>query len=236
MAKTQKKFYAVAKGLKPGIYQTWFGADGAEAQVKGIQGARFKGFPTRKEAEEWIASPETQASRPKPEKIKPVPVSNRPEADIVIYTDGSALNNPGPGGYGVVIQYQGKMIQELSEGFQRTTNNRMELLACIMGLRYFQEKKAITLYSDSKYVVDGITKKWAQGWRKRGWKKSNGENALNPDLWEQLLSLTEYHQVDFRWVKGHAGNPGNERCDVLANTEAAKSGQPIDKGYQKIGS
>lgn len=230
MAKT-KKFYAVAKGLKPGIYQTWFGADGAEVQVKGVQGARFKGFPSRKEAEEWLEKPEVSFSRSAPPKKNPIQSSSAPEEDIVIYTDGSALNNPGPGGYGIVIQQKGRTIQELSGGYRRTTNNRMELLACIMGLSYFKEKKAITLYSDSKYVVDGITKGWAKNWRKRGWKKSNGENALNPDLWERLLTLVETHQVDFRWVKGHAGNPGNERCDVLANTMAAGTGLPVDQGY-----
>jgi ribonuclease HI len=100
-----------------------------------------------------------------------------------------------------------------------------------MGLNYFKEKTSITLYSDSKYVVDGITKGWAKNWRKRGWKKSNGENALNPDLWERLLTLVETHHVNFEWVKGHAGNPGNERCDVLANTEAARTGLPVDSGY-----
>jgi ribonuclease HI len=226
-----KKIYAVAKGLKPGIYQKWFGADGAEEQVRGVQGARYKGFFSLKEAEEWIQNPQYDYSSVNKKKKNSVQNSVAPQTDIVIYTDGSALNNPGPGGYAAVIQYKGELIQELSGGFQLTTNNRMELLACIVGLGQYKNKKSIALFSDSKYVVNGITKGWARNWRHKGWIKSDGKKALNPDLWAQLLDLVEYHHVNFQWVKGHAGNPGNERCDVLANTEAKKPGLPVDKGY-----
>lgn len=227
-----KKYYAVARGAKPGIYQTWYGAGGAEEQVRGFTGARYKGFATRQEAEEWLKSPASASAVSTPRRKKEATPDCDSQTEIVVYTDGSALNNPGSGGYGVVIQMNGNTIQELSGGYRFTTNNRMELLACIRGLDYFKKKQNITLFSDSKYVVDGITKGWARSWRRRGWKKSNGDPALNPDLWKKLLELTEFHSVNFRWVKGHAGNPGNERCDVLANAEAAKSGLPIDQGYQ----
>ena len=122
--------------------------------------------------------------------------------------------------------------RELSGGFRKTTNNRMELLACIVGLEQFNTPSAVALYSDSRYVVDGITKGWAKKWQRNGWRKSNGEPALNIDLWERLLSLCDRHDVRFIWVKGHAGNAGNERCDQLATQAAAQSTLPADTGYE----
>lgn len=232
----KKKFYAVAKGRKPGIYSTWYGKDGAEEQVRGASGALFKGFPTRQEAEEWLRNPpeahpvndKGKRSTKRKEKAT-VPVS----ADVVLYTDGSALDNPGPGGYGVVIREKGEKRRELSGGFRMTTNNRMEMLACIVGLREFKKRTRICLFSDSRYVVNGITRGWARNWRARGWKKSDGESALNPDLWKVLLDLCDFHDVDFHWVKGHAGNPDNERCDQLATRAAAnRSGHAIDHVYE----
>ena len=152
--------------------------------------------------------------------------------EIVIYTDGAARGNPGPGGLGVVMIY-GKHRKELSEGYALTTNNRMELMACIVALRKVgKTKKSITLYSDSQYVVNGISKGWAKGWRKRGWIKSDKQPAINPDLWAELLELTESLDVDFRWVKGHAGNEYNERCDELAVRSAGGDNLPEDKGYK----
>jgi ribonuclease HI len=149
-----------------------------------------------------------------------------------MYTDGGCHNNPGPGGYGVVIK-NGQKTVELSGGYRRTTNNRMELLACIVGLRHLKEPLAVTVHSDSQYVVNGITKGWARGWQKNGWKKSNREPALNRDLWKQLLEVCDQHDVDFQWVKGHAGIEENERCDELANKEAVKDGLPADEGYER---
>lgn len=140
---------------------------------------------------------------------------------VTIYTDGSCKNNPGPGGWAAVLSYGGTE-KELSGGEPDTTNNRMELTAVIKALSALKERCAVDLYSDSRYVVDGVTKGWAASWRKRGWKKSDGKPALNPDLWELLLNQLTQHKVNFIWVKGHADNKYNERCDTLAQSEADK--------------
>ncbi|BBO67398.1 ribonuclease H [Desulfosarcina alkanivorans] len=238
----EKKYYAVAVGRSPGVYTQWFGNTGAQAQVKGFQGARYKGFPTIEEARAFIR--ERQADIKKgagcPKQTGKRPTSRRPpapavslEGRIVIYTDGSSLGNPGPGGYGVVIPSPEER-REFSGGFRKTTNNRMELLACIIGLEQLETPSAVAIYSDSRYVVDGITKGWAKKWRRNDWRKSTGDKALNIDLWERLLSLCERHDVMFVWVKGHAGNPGNERCDQLATQAAAQPNLPSDIEYEKV--
>ncbi len=138
---------------------------------------------------------------------------------VEIFTDGACSGNPGPGGYGVVLRFtaNGKVYEkELSGGDSATTNNRMELLGVITGLSALKEPCKVTLTTDSKYVVDSITKGWVYGWKKKGWIKSDKKPALNVDLWEMLLPLLEKHDVTFNWVKGHAGHPENERCDRLA--------------------
>lgn len=140
---------------------------------------------------------------------------------VNLYTDGSCRGNPGPGGWGAVLRY-GAHERELSGGEANTTNNRMELMAVIEGLSAIKEPCEVELCTDSKYVADGLSKGWAKGWRAKGWRKSNGSPALNPDLWERLLELCEYHHVEIVWVKGHAGHPENERCDCMAQTESAK--------------
>ena len=134
---------------------------------------------------------------------------------VTLYTDGACSGNPGPGGWGCILEWNGHE-RELSGGEQSTTNNRMELTAVIMGLSALKEPCAVELYSDSKYVIDALEKGWAWGWKKRGWIKSDKKPALNPDLWEQLLTLVSQHQVTYHWVKGHADNPKNNRCDELA--------------------
>lgn len=134
---------------------------------------------------------------------------------IELYTDGACSNNPGPGGWGAILKY-GDYEKELCGGEVNTTNNRMELTAAIEGLSALREPCEVTLYSDSKYLVDGISKGWAASWKSRGWKKSDNKPALNPDLWDKLLSLFETHKVTLVWVKGHAGHPYNGRCDALA--------------------
>jgi len=136
---------------------------------------------------------------------------------VDIYTDGSCKQNPGPGGWGAVLVYNGRE-KEISGGEANTTNNRMELLAVINALELLKEPCTVTLTSDSKYVCDGMGKGWAAGWRKRGWKKADNSPALNPDLWERLLQLCEVHDVTFVWVKGHAGHSYNERCDTMAQS------------------
>jgi len=236
----KKKYYAVAVGHNPGIYDNWYGEDGAEVQVRGFPKARFKGFPTLKEAEDFLKNaskikPHSQI-KPKPsgkdtKRSKSIRKSPSKSDGIIIYTDGGCINNPGPGGYGVVI-INGNQRKELSGGFRLTTNNRMELTACIEALRHFKRSSKVTLHSDSKYVVDGIIKGWAKRWRSNGWMRTKSEPAINPDLWEQLLDLCEMHNVEFVWVKGHAGNPENERCDRLANQAAVKTGISIDEVYE----
>lgn len=133
---------------------------------------------------------------------------------VTIYTDGACTGNPGPGGYGAVLIYGGHR-KEIFGGELATTNNRMELMGVIKALEKLKEPCEVDVYSDSRYVVDAIEKKWAESWRINGWRRKKGR-ALNPDLWEILLNLLKNHKAKFHWVKGHAGNPENERCDYLA--------------------
>lgn len=150
---------------------------------------------------------------------------------VTIYTDGGCDPNPGPGGYGVVLIY-GSRRKELSGGFRHTTNNRMELYAAIQGLEALTEPCQVTLYSDSEYLVNAMTKGWAARWKKRGWMRNSKEEALNPDLWERLLALCEVHQVSFVWLRGHAGTPENERCDQLSARARLRKDLPVDEGYE----
>ena len=138
---------------------------------------------------------------------------------VQIYTDGACRGNPGRGGWGAILVYHG-IERELSGGEALTTNNRMELTAAIEALRALREPCRVTLTSDSKYLVDAVTLGWAKGWRARGWKRTDKSPALNSDLWEELLSLLDRHEVELVWVKGHDGHPYNERCDRLATAFA----------------
>ena len=140
---------------------------------------------------------------------------------VTLYTDGACSGNPGPGGWGAILEYNG-FEKELSGGEENTTNNRMELTAVIRGLQALKESCVVELYSDSKYVIDALEKGWAWGWRKKGWIKSDKKPALNSDLWGTLLDLCDYHTVNLHWVKGHATNPYNNRCDELAVAESQK--------------
>lgn len=134
---------------------------------------------------------------------------------VLLFTDGACSGNPGRGGYGAILRYKDNE-KVLSRGFRLTTNNRMELLAAIVGLEALTEPCEVELYSDSKYLVDALTKGWVDSWKKKGWKKADGKPALNVDLWQRLLAQTQRHSVSFVWLKGHAGHPENERCDALA--------------------
>lgn len=140
---------------------------------------------------------------------------------VEIFTDGACSGNPGPGGYGVILRFGGH-TKELSGGEANTTNNRMELLGVITGLSALKFPCDVVVTTDSKYVVDSVEKGWAKKWKANNWVKSDKKKALNTDLWEQLLGLLEIHRVTFRWVRGHAGHPENERCDQLAVEYAAK--------------
>jgi len=232
------KFYAVARGRKTGIFTSW---PEAERQVKGFAGARFKSFKTKQEALAFLKDPSYKTSGSSSKNFKSdskTPKTGQgqaakaayPENAVMVYTDGGAIGNPGPGGYGVVFESG----ETFCGGFNLTTNNRMELLAVITALEALDgETRPICLHSDSRYVVNGITKNWAKSWKRRGWKKSDGSAAMNPDLWQRLLELLEDLDVRFFWVKGHAGNPLNEKCDQLANSTARTSGLPDDTGYLK---
>ena len=140
---------------------------------------------------------------------------------VTIYTDGACSGNPGPGGWCAILRY-GEIEKQLSGGEAKTTNNRMELTAVIEALRALKTPCRVELYSDSKYVIDALEKGWARGWKARGWVKSDKKPALNPDLWESLLSLCDMHDVQCHWVKGHAENEYNNRCDELAVAESRK--------------
>ena len=149
---------------------------------------------------------------------------------VTIYTDGACRGNPGAGGYGVVLMYQ-QHRKELSGGFSCTTNNRMEMMAAIIGLQALKFPCEVELYTDSRYLVDAMTQGWAQRWQANGWRRNKKEMAKNPDLWQTLLNLCEQHQVQFSWVKGHAGHPENECCDRLAVQAAQQPNLPPDPGY-----
>jgi ribonuclease HI len=176
-----------------------------------------------------------------PAKIPPigkiqeaVKLPKGPSSGITMFTDGSALNNPGPGGWGLIIQFTDGEIEEYSQGYNLTTNNRMEMMAVIEALETLKDFKddVITIHSDSQYVINGITKGWAKSWRSKGWKKGDGKPAKNPDLWKQMLDLVDqFPKLSFKWVKGHAGNPMNERADELANGAARGDDLLEDVGY-----
>ena len=151
--------------------------------------------------------------------------------EITLYSDGGADPNPGKGGFGVIMVYKGKR-KEFAQGYTLTTNNRMELMGVIFGLERLKTKSVVNVFTDSRYVVDGITKGWAEKWKSKNWLRSKGKEAINKDLWSRLLdAISLQEKVNFNWVKGHAGHAENERCDELAN-QGINSNQPLlDIGY-----
>lgn len=148
---------------------------------------------------------------------------------VAIFTDGSCLGNPGPGGYGVVLKYQ-QHLKEMSGGFLQTTNNRMELMAAIVGLESLKEDCNVVLTTDSQYVRLGITQ-WLKNWKRNNWRTSQKEPVKNKDLWQRLDAASARHQIDWQWVKGHAGHPENERCDELARVAASSKATAVDSGF-----
>ncbi len=242
--KKKKKYYLIIKGHNSGLYRTWFGAKGAAEQVQGFNNAIYKGFYTKEEALKWLGKFRNETLQKYAptllDLVKKLPNSQAIEDNknlleqgkLLIYTDGGANPNPGPGGYGVVIR-DGRSKKELSGGFRLTTNNRMELLACIKALESLTGKSDVILFSDSQYVVNAIEKGWAKKWRTKNWKAPKETLRTNHDLWEKLLSVYEKHEVEFLWVKGHAGNMDNERCDQLASQMARRRNLPVDDGYEQ---
>lgn len=226
----KKKFYAVASGRRCGIFTDW---QTAERQVKGYGGAKYKSFGSEAEAREWLENPIYQTKLRPAKKPAPQVQQETDAGTIVVYTDGGAINNPGPGGYGIVID-AGTSRRELSGGYRLTTNNRMEMMAAIVALRELKGSgKKVHLYSDSSYLVNSIEKGWVRKWRSNGWRKSDGKPVLNVDLWKDLLGLLGEIAVRFIWVKGHAGNELNERCDRLAVSSARMPGLPADHTYEE---
>ena len=156
------------------------------------------------------------------------------DTTVYAFSDGSAIGNPGPGGYGVVLRY-GENVKEFSQGYARTTNNRMELLGAITALDALKSRQRVVLTTDSQYVINGIEKGWAARWQANGWMRNKKERALNPDMWERLLKACNRHDVRFEWIRGHTGHPENERCDELANSAARGGDQILDEGFIEIG-
>ena len=150
---------------------------------------------------------------------------------VTIHTDGSCLGNPGPGGYAAILEYRAEE-KKLSGGFRHTTNNRMEIFAVIAGLEALNGRCSVTVYTDSRYVVDAIKEGWAQRWRANGWMRNKRERAINPDLWGRLLDALENHEVELKWVRGHSNNVGNIRADRLAVAAANGKNLPIDEGFE----
>ncbi len=241
MSGKKKQYYVVVKGRNPGVYTQWSGEGGAAEQVEGFPEAVYKGFYTHEEAINWLkAFPQETLLNVAPnlvdylESHAGVTVStNEIVADllksgkVVMFTDGCVNPESGSGGYGVILKYR-DITKEISGGFRETTSNRMEMMACIEGLRSLKRKSEVVIFSDSKYVVDSMAKGWVEKWRAQGWMRNEKERAENSDLWEQLLELCNQHQVEFRWVKGHNNTRENERCDQLASEAAKRGDLPID--------
>jgi ribonuclease HI len=158
-------------------------------------------------------------------------VSDLPQ--VAIYTDGACSGNPGPGGWAAIL-VAGEHRKELARGYRRTTNNRMELRGVIEGLKALKRPSQVDLWSDSKYVVEAIERGWVKSWKRNGWRKADKKPALNVDLWEELLPLLELHRVRFRWLKGHADHPENNRADELAVAVIRSPGLEIDRAYEAI--
>jgi len=151
---------------------------------------------------------------------------------VTMYTDGGCIGNPGPGGYGVVLLY-GDKRRELSAGYRRTTNNRMEIMAAIAGLETLRYPCSVTIYTDSQYLANSIMLGWAKRWRANGWKRNKTDTATNADLWARLLALCEMHDVQFKWLRGHAGDTENERCDRLSVAASNGAEMLVDEGYER---
>lgn len=233
----QKKFYAVKKGRVTGLFTTW--AD-CKAQVDGFPGAVFKSFPTEQEAAAWLSGaagplslfPEDTGTGKQRKQAKPAPRAktappvdkHETTAEYIVYTDGSCLRNPGgPGGYAaVIVSMQDGEVREISGGEPSTTNNRMELRAGVESLSSLPPGATVDFFTDSQYLKNAFTKNWLRNWKRNGWITATGDPVKNQDLWRGLDEAFSLRKVNFHWVKGHAGNRWNERCDTLARSEAAK--------------
>ncbi len=223
-----KKYYAVARGVRPGLYRSWSGENGAEAQVRGFPGAVFKSFSELEDALDYLYDHGVRVD----EFAEHRPRKRYDDGAVHIFTDGASLGNPGPGGYGAVV-ISGDKRNELSKGFRLTTNNRMELMACIAALESLPSgEQPIIVHSDSRYVVDNLLKGNVRRWQSNGWVTAGGEPVKNADLWKKLMTLVDRLNPQFVWVKGHGGASENERCDQLAQAAAASETLETDKGFE----
>lgn len=227
----QKKVYAVKRGRTTGLFASW---EECRAQVDGFAGAAYRGFASPREATAWLfgagaAMPLFDAEPPEAdarETAAQEPTESAARAAFVVYTDGSCLKNPGgPGGYAAVILAPDGTVRELSGGAPETTNNRMELSAGIAALGALPEGAPVDFYTDSQYLKNAFTKYWLRSWKKRGWLTAAGTPVKNQDLWRALDEAIARRRVRFYWVKGHAGDRWNERCDALARESAARAGE-----------
>ena len=217
-----KKFYAVRRGRKTGLFTAW---SDCAAAVRGYHGAVYKGFMTEAEARDWLTGTGAAAGAAQ-SSAHAAPVDGAPaDVDYIIHTDGSCLRNPGgPGGWAAVIETVATgSVEERSGGDPETTTNRMELTAALMAVSSVPAGARVALYTDSQYLRNAFTKFWLPAWKKRGWKKADGAPVLNQDLWMRLDAAFAERSVAFHWVKGHAGDPRNERCDTLARDEAMRA-------------
>ena len=221
-----KKVYAVKRGRTTGLFMSWAEC---QAQIDGFAGAVYKGFMTLGEAQAWLwgAAPDTaDAQTVRPNEgvgvTKEMTLAGSPApADYTVYTDGSCLRNPdGPGGFAAVIISRDGAVREISGGEPRTTNNRMELRAGIEALKSLPEGSVLDFYTDSQYLRNAFVKRWLSAWKRRGWLTATGEPVKNQDLWQAMETACARHTIRFHWVKGHAGNRFNERCDLLARQQA----------------
>jgi len=242
----KKRYYVVVNGRKPGIYSKWSGAGEAADQVEGFPEAVYRGFYTYEDAINWLRGfPRETLEKCAPDLVAHLDDVSGSSPDltttvsellmsetVVIFADGSVDANTGAGGYGVILKYKGH-TKEISGGFRKTTNNRMEIMACIEGLRALTRTCKVVVFSDSQYVVNGISKGWARKWQAQGWMRNQKECAENRDLWAQLLELCDQHEVEFRWIRGHNIVKENERCDWLAMQATQRQDLPRDVGYEK---
>jgi len=242
--KGEKSFYVVLRGARPGVYTRWAGKGGAEEQVRGFPGALYKGFHSQAEAARWLRGLDL------PSEDLPREAAQLLEADagdagieariraaheqgkVILFTDGACARNPGPGGYGAVLLF-GNRRKEISGGYRRTTNNRMELLACIMGLKQLRRPSQVVVFSDSRYLVEGMSGEKVLKWQAAGWRRGSNQEVENADLWEELLRLCAAHQVEFFWVRGHAEYRENMRCDALATRAARGAATNVDAGFER---
>ncbi|MFN3309970.1 MAG: ribonuclease HI [Anaerolineales bacterium] len=247
MPSRRKSLYVVLKGHQPGVYPQWEGSEGAKIQVEGFGNAVYKGFYTAEEASNWLKS---QAKEPLPpplmkwlieqerkaanhssKSLKSLTETHLQAGGTVIFTDGATLGNPGRGGYAAAI-LQNENRREISGGFRLTTNNRMELYACIAALESIQPPQKVLLITDSAYIYRATMQGWLQRWAENGWKQRRGRAVENRDLWQRLHRLCQCFTVEVYWIKGHNATLENERCDWLANRAAQKPNLPEDQGYQ----